>query len=116
MAELVITSSRVSGAQIPAVNTLSVDDILTYQASQTIIAHLDNVTVGAIIVTFNGDAGTTVTCPGLGDPIDVSGGYSVTIPAGEKRFVMLSSIKDYLQGVISVTSDSAGAEATLYQL
>ena len=116
MAELFINSTRISGEQEPVTATLTVADTLVWQPSQTVVAHLDNVTAGVIVVTLSGDASALVTCSGLGDPIDVSGGYAISIPAGEKRFILLSSIEKYLQGNISVASDSGGVEATLYQL
>lgn len=116
MAALTINTTRVSGTQTPVTDTLTTSDTLTYNISQTVLAHLDNVTAGSITVNFDGDAGTTVTCPGQGDPINVGAGYDVVIPAGEKRFVMLASIRNFLQGNIEVASTGAGVEATLYQL
>lgn len=117
MAALTITDTRnTSGKQAPTVNTLTTSDTLTWAASQNVLAHLDNVTAGTIVVTFDGDGGTTVTPSGLGDPIDVSGGYAISLNAGELAFVALSSIKEYLKGNIAVTSDGAGVEATFYQV
>lgn len=116
MAELVFTNSKVSGAQSPTINILSLSDTITWEASQSVLFQLNNVTGGAVNVNFLGDAASTVSCGGLGDPIDVSGGYNVALLAGETKFVVLSSIKDYLDGNIAITSDNAGAEAILYRV
>ncbi|PHR55971.1 MAG: hypothetical protein COA43_14735 [Robiginitomaculum sp.] len=116
MAELTVNLTNVSGTQTPVTETLTTSDTVTWDATKNVLAHLDNVTGGSITVTLDGADGTTVSCAGLGDAIDVSAGYDIVIPAGEKRFVMFTSISSFLQGAITVASTGAGVESTLYKL
>jgi len=86
---------------------------LTYSASETILATFYNPTAGTLTANLTG-TGTTVSCPGLGDPSDVTSGYDVEVAAGGTVFVVLSTIKDFLQGTTTITGGDL-LELVLYK-
>lgn len=83
-------------------------DTLVYSSAKNQTLYLVNTTASAVTVVIDGNAGTTVSPPGLGGTVDVSAGYSVAVAAGAVQAVQLSSIKSFLQGTVNVTGGVAG--------
>lgn len=112
MATITKTSTGGTGARALAETTLTASDTFTYAPNTGMVLSLRNPTAGALSPVIDGNAGTTVGVPGVGN-IDVSGGYAVgSIAAGAAVAIPLDSIRHYLQGTIAVTGGS-GLIATL---
>lgn len=90
-------------------------DTLVYLSGKLQTLYLYNTTGASVTVTIDGDGGTTVTPPGLGNTIDVTGGYAIAIAAGTVQAVALSSIRAYLSGVVNVTGGVAGVTAWIQE-
>lgn len=90
-------------------------DTLVYNAGKLQTLYLYNTTAGAVTVTIDGDAGTTVSPPGLGGTVSVAAGYAVAIAAGALQAVALSSIKSFLSGTVNVTGGVAGVTAWIHE-
>lgn len=97
---------------VPVVKTvLSASDTLVYTLGQIQTLVLENDTGASLTVVIDGDGATSFVPGGTGAPIDLSAGFSVTIPDGATRVVTLKNIQRFLSGVITVTG---GAGATAY--
>lgn len=106
-----IETAGVAGAAAAALTTLGASDTITYSASRKQLLVLRNPTGGSLSLTIDGDGGTTVAVDGLGS-VSVSSGVTIAVPAGESRFVVLSTIRHYLQGTVTLT----GASGMVVQL
>ncbi len=95
-------------------STLTASDTITFNSAKLQLLVLRNATAGSLTATIDGDGGTTVTVPGVG-VVNVAAGYGITIPAGETRAVVLSSISAYCQGTVTITGAS-GMKATVFDL
>lgn len=114
MAAITATNMKAPATQAVTKTTLGASDTFAYNASRRPVLMLDNVTAGALTVNIDGSGGTTVTPSGLGS-IDVSAGYSTaSIGAGNTVAITLSTISEYLKGVITVTGGT-GIEAVLLE-
>ena len=112
MATIAGTAMTGLGSRAVTETTLTASDTFTYEAGTGQILIIRNDTGGAITVTIDGDGGSTVAVPGIGD-VDVSSGYSTgSIADGNLVAIPLDTIKRYLTGTIAVTGGS-GAEAVL---
>lgn len=80
--------------------------VFTPQVGQALV--LTNPTGAPINCTIDGDGGSAVKVPGLGD-VSVSSGYTFAVAAGATRVVWLDSIFEYLKGTISVTGENLEA-------
>lgn len=97
---------------VPVVKTvLGASDTLVYTLGQIQTLVLENDTGASLTVVIDGDGATSFVPGGTGAPIDLSAGFSVTIPDGATRAVTLKNIQRFLSGVITVTG---GAGATAY--
>ncbi len=108
-----------SGSKDVVAQTLSTSDDFTFRAGARQLIELENVTAGAINVTFVGDEAGTVSVPGLALDVDASLGYVVALAAGEKKALAPESISSYLTDSSSqpeINSDSAGVEIVIYKL
>lgn len=111
-----ITATSMTGSLARAVTevTLNGTDSFTYRSDRRAVLTFRNPTAGALTPVIDGNGGTTVPVPGVGN-VDVSGGYSVgEIAAGAVSAVPLDSIKEYLRGTIAITGGT-GLVATLYE-
>ena len=123
MATIAANNAQQSGAQNLTVTDLTgTDDFLT-KAGVTQILVLNNTGSGTPTVNIDGPQGTTVNRNGLGDPIDVSGGYDISLTAtgsaGAVQFVRLSTISAYTQSTnntVAVTGGTADVEAYILEL
>lgn len=97
------------------VATLTADDTITFDSSRTQLLVLSNTTAGAITVTIDGDDGTTVAAPGLGN-VNVSTGYAITVPAttGVKA-IRLGTVSAYCQGLVHLKGGT-GLKAQLFNI
>lgn len=115
MAAIASINAAVAGAFTAAISTLSADDTITFKASaKKQLLVLTNTTGGALTATIDGDGGTTVAVPGIGN-VSVSSGLAIAVPAGESRAVVLNTIKHYLKGVVHITG-AATLKAQLFDL
>lgn len=115
MAAIPSIDARQAGAFVAAISTLSSDDTITFDPKKKQLAVFRNPTGGALTATIDGSTGTTVTVPGLGAPVTVSGGYAVALTAGQSKAVVLSSVSYYCQGVVHITG-GAGIELQIFDL
>jgi len=108
-----ITPSSIASSQATVTRTtLGSSDTFVFDETKDQILILDNVTVGALTVTIDGDGGSTVAVPGVGS-VSVSSGYSTgSIAAGACVAIPLNEIRKYCQGTIAVTGGT-GIKATL---
>lgn len=111
MAAIASINARPAGSFTAALTTLTASDTITFDPRFKQLLVVRNPTAGSLTLKIDGDGGTTVTKPGVG-PVTVSGGYDIVIPAGESRAVVLGTISDYCQGVVTLT----GAATCIAQL
>lgn len=114
MATLVNSDANVLGELTPTVNTLTASDVLTFDPKKLQLLELNNPTAGSLTVLIDGAGGTTVPVDGVGS-VSVAAGLSIVLAAGATKAVRLSSIRQYLQGVVTLTG-AAGVLATIYNL
>lgn len=103
MAAIASINANAVGSFTAAIATLSADDTITYDT-----------TGGSLTATIDGDGVGTTNLPGA-PGLALGGGYSVAVPAGESRGVILSSISAYLTGVVHITG-AATLKAQLFNL
>ncbi len=114
MALITATSMTGSADRVVTVTTLGASDTFVYNASRRPVLILNNVTIGTLTPLIDGDGGTTVPCPGIGD-VDVSAGLTLTlIGVGATAAIPLATISGYLQGVITLTG-ADGIEAQILE-
>lgn len=102
MANIIVSNKNVAGAFNPTKNTLTAADVLPYSAGQSLLMY--NTTASAVVVTIDGDGGTTVAVPDSGGAtFSVAAGLAVTVPANGFTIVNLDTIKAYLKGTVAVT-------------
>jgi hypothetical protein len=114
MAAISSINAAVAGAFTAPITTLSASDTITYTPGKKQLLVLTNTTGGSLTATIDGNAGTTVDAPGIGS-VSVAAGLAIVVPAGESRAVVLSTIRHYLQGVVSITGAST-LKAQLFDL
>ncbi|MDB4306029.1 hypothetical protein N9980_00520 [bacterium] len=104
MATIASIIATVNGSQTVARTALTGADDLIVNAgvNQTLV--LENTGVATPTINILGDQATTITCNGVGDPIDVSGGYDISMAAGEVVTLYIASISAF-------TNDSANTPA-----
>ncbi|CAB4159867.1 hypothetical protein UFOVP726_63 [uncultured Caudovirales phage] len=91
--------------------TLTSSDTITFSPNRVQLLVIRNPTGGSLTLKIDGDAGTTVAVPGLGN-VSVAGGYDIVVGAGLSRAIVLSKISSYCQGVVTLT----GAASCVVQL
>ena len=111
-----ITNTTATGIGAFACNeqTLGSSDTITIASGSKQLMVVRNATGSSVTLVVDGDGGTSVTIPGLG-AVTVSGGYSITIAAGESKAVILSTISYYTQGVVTL-SGASGAKIQIFNL
>lgn len=103
-----------AGAFTANESTLGSSDTITFNAKKLQLLVLRNPTGGSLTATIDGDGGSTVSVPGIGS-VSVASGLGITVPAGESRAVLLSSISAYCQGVVTITGAS-GMKLSLFDI
>lgn len=112
MALITAIDATQQGAFVATETTLTADDTIPYDAKKRQLLELRNPTGGSLTVTIDGDGGTTLAVPGLGAPVSVTGGYSIAVPAGQSRAVVMSTVAAYCKGVVHLLG-AAGLAAKL---
>lgn len=109
-----IVRTNVAGAGRKTVTETTLNgttDTLVYGTGDRLI--MRNPTGGALSPVIDGDAGTTVGVPGVGD-VSVASGYAVgSIAAGAMVTIDLDTIAAYLQGTVNVTGGTGLVAAIL---
>ena len=90
-------------------------DSLVYNPAiiQTLFVRNDSVAPAPIVI--DGTLVTTTNLPGQGRPIDNSAGFPMTVEPGVTRGVVLSSIRNFLVGDVSVTGGGADVYAWIVE-
>lgn len=117
MALLTPTNIDVSGSVTLTQNVLTASDTFTYKQGSRQSLQFVNNTGGLLTINILGDLATTVNCSGLGDPIDVSTGYDVSVPNdGIPVTVRTETIKAYLTATNNLPAVTGGTGAECYIL
>lgn len=111
MAAIAAIDARQSGSFAAALTTLTSSDTLTFDTRFKQLLVIRNPTGGSLTLKIDGDGNTVVTKPGVG-AVNVAGGYDIVVGAGLSVAVVLSSIRDYCAGVVTLT----GAASCVVQL
>lgn len=106
--------NAIAGAFAAPITTLTASDTITFDATKKQLMVFRNTTAGSLTATIDGNGGTTVQVAGIG-PVSVAAGLAITVPVGESRAVVLSTIREYCKGVVSVTG-AEGLTAQLFNL
>lgn len=114
MAAISSIDASVNGDFAAPLTTLSASDTITFAPNRKQLLVVRNPTGGSLTLNIDGDAGTSVSVPGLGS-VSVAGGYNIVIGAGLSRAVVLSSISAYCQGTVTLTG-AATCVAQLFNL
>lgn len=114
MAAITSINAAQLGAFAAAITTLSADDTITFDPTKKQLLVLTNTTAGSLTCTIDGDGGTTVAVPGLGN-VSVAAGLAIAVPAGESRAVVLNTVSAYCKGVVHLTG-AATLKAQLFNL
>jgi hypothetical protein len=93
---------------------LTASDTITFDLRFKQIMVVRNGTAGALTLNIDGDGANSVSKPGLGS-VNISAGLNIPLAVGETRAVELSKIRDYCQGVVTLTGAS-GASLQLFNL
>jgi hypothetical protein len=94
--------------------TLTASDTITFDPRFKQLLVVRNGTAGALTLNIDGDGVTAVLKPGLGS-VSVAAGLNIPLAAGETRAVVLSTISDYCQGVVTLTG-ALGASLQLFNI
>lgn len=114
MAAITAITVTENGSFTSAVTTLTASDTITFDSRRKQLLVARNATGGSLTLKIDGDGGTTVNKRGVG-PVTVSGGYDIVIPNNESRSVVLGSISDYCQGVVTL-SGASGVTVQLFNI
>lgn len=114
MAAISAINARAAGSFAAAISTLTSSDTITFDTRFKQLMVVRNATGSSVTLKIDGDGGTTVTKPGVGS-VTVSGGYDIVIADGASAAVVLNTISDYCQGVVTLTGAS-GATLQLFNL
>jgi hypothetical protein len=114
MAAITSIDMSTPGAVVAALTTLTASDTITFNPKRKQLLVLRNPTGGTLTLKIDGADGTTVDVPGIG-PVSVAGGYDIALTTLQSKAVVLSSIKYYCQGVVTLTG-AADVIAQLFDL
>lgn len=122
MATIATVAGNASGATNITRTELTGTDDLLVKAGATQLLVLENTGASTPTVNILGDQATEVNCPGIGDPIDVSGGLDIVFTAsgtaGAIQIVQLSSISAYTNDAANtpaVTGGTSDVEAYIIE-
>ena len=90
------------GAFAAAETVLSASDTITFTPAAKQLLTLRNTTASPVIVTLDGADGTTVAVDGIGT-VSVAAGLAITVPATNSVAVVLSTVRNYCQGVVTLS-------------
>ena len=102
----VIAQTVVTGVSTPVIVTktvLSSSDTLVYASGTNQTFEITNGTAGTLPLLITGSTATNVSPSGLGAPVVVSGGFTISLAAGQTKVINLDKIAAYLSGTITCT-------------
>lgn len=119
MATIDIVSGNSSGATDITKTTLTGADDFLFKAGTSQRLVLENTGSGTPTIVIDGDLASNINCPGLGDPVDVSGGFSISLAAegsaGDAQIIPLHTIAAYLPATGNMPAVTGGtADVTAY--
>lgn len=85
----------------PTKTTLTSSDTISYVPGATLVFY--NTTGSNVTLTIDGDGATTIQPAGVGQPISLTAGISLTVDANSFLAVRVDNISAYMKGVIAVT-------------
>ena len=106
MAAVPDTSNSVSGPFTATSILLATSgDTLTYTSGSNQTLTLFNTDVSPIVVTIDGDGGTTVVLPNTGGvTASVASGLAISVGAGVLKKVRLDTISAYCAGTVAISA------------
>lgn len=117
MATIATVAGNASGATNIVKTALTGTDDLLVNSGSTQLLVLENTGAATPTINIVGDLATTVSCSGLGDATDVSGGFDISLAAsgsdGEFQIVPLSSISAYTNDASSMPAVTGGTSDVL---
>ena len=102
------------GVFAAAETALSASNTITFDAGRKQLLTLRNTTASPVVVTLDGNGGTTVAVDGIGS-VSVAAGLAITVPASNSVGVVLSTVRQYCQGVVFLTGGT-GVSARVINL
>lgn len=121
MATIAVLDSRAGTAAAKNITktVLTGTDDFLYKPGVTQILVIENNGSATPTINIDGDASTTVRCGGLGNPVDVSGGFDIMFTAsgsaGADQLIVLSEISAYLADAANTPAVTGGtADMTAY--
>jgi hypothetical protein len=102
------------GVFAAAETAMSASDTITFSPSARQLLTLRNTTASPVVVTIDGNAGTTVAVAGVGN-VSVASGLAVTVPASDSVGIVLSTIAEYCRGSVVLTG-GVGVSARVINL
>lgn len=104
MAAIALTSALGQNGPVTITRTtLSASDTLAYSKGSNQKLFLVNTTAGLLTATLTGNAATSISVPGYGGTVSVSGGKAIPVAANSSVLVELDDIYAYLEGTVTVT-------------
>lgn len=114
MPAITATSRRGTDKVTVTETTLNGSDSFVYKQGVDAILTLRNATGGALSPVIDGDGGSTLGVPGLGE-VDISGGFAVgSIAPAAVVSINLDKINAFLSGTIAINTGT-GLVATLLE-
>ncbi len=117
MATIATVAGNASGATNIVKTALTGTDDLLVNSGSTQLLVLENTGAATPTINILGDLADTVSCSGLGDAIDVSGGFNVALTAegssGAIQIIPLSSISAYTNDAASTPAVTGGTSDVL---
>lgn len=112
MATIAIVSGNTSGATTITKTTLTGTDDLLYKPGTAQRLVVENTGASTPTINIDGDLATTINCGGLGNPVDVSGGFDVALTAsgtaGDTVILPLNTISAYLAATGNLPAVTGG--------
>lgn len=113
MALIATVNGKASGATTVTRTTLTGADTLLVKSGITQVLVLENTGVATPTINIDGGLASTVNCRGIGDPIDVSGGFDIPLAAGAVKTIPLSSIAAYTNDAANTPAVTGGTADVL---
>lgn len=112
MATIPTVNGKTSGASnVTRIDLTGTDDLVFTDGVNQILV-LENTGNTTPTINIVGDQATTASCPGIGDPIDLTGGFDIALAAagseGDVQTLLLSSISAYLNDAANTPAVTGG--------
>lgn len=117
MATIATIAGNASGATTIAKTALTGADDLLFKAGTLQKLVLENTGSGTPTINIDGDLAVSVVCGGLGNPIDVSDGFDISLAAsgsaGDTQIIPLHTISAYLTATDNLPAVTGGTADVL---